>query len=85
MPGDGDVLASIEAGEQAEIVRRTVGTLPRRYRDAVVLYYFSDMDVARAARSLGVPTGTVKARLHRARSLLKDRLSRMMDRNSRKG
>ena len=53
MPGDGDVLASIEAGEQAEIVRRTVGTLPRRYRDAVVLYYFSDMDVACAARSLG--------------------------------
>ena len=84
-PGDGDVLASIEAGEQVEIVRRTVGTLPRRYRDAVVLYYFSDMDGARAARSLGVPTGTLKARLHRARSLLRDRLSRMMDRNSRKG
>jgi RNA polymerase sigma-70 factor (ECF subfamily) len=50
----------------------------------VVLYYFSGMDVARAARSLGVPTGTVKARLHRARSLLKDRLSRMMDKNSRR-
>ena len=44
-PGDVDVLASIEASEQAAIVRRTVGTLPRRYRDAVVLYYFSDMDV----------------------------------------
>ena len=83
--GDEDVLASIESGEQAEIIRRTVGTLPRRYRDAVVLYYFSDMDVARAARSLRVPTGTLKARLHRARSLLRDRLSRNIDRNARKG
>ena len=74
----GDILERLEARERDETVRRTVGTLPRKYRDAVVLYYFADLNVARAARLLGVPGGTLKARLHRARSLLGERLSRML-------
>ena len=72
-PGD-----ETERRERDEIVRRAVKTLPSRYRDAVVLYYFCETDVIQAAAVLGIPTGTCKARLHRARALLKQRLSRMM-------
>ncbi|HUO66990.1 MAG TPA: sigma-70 family RNA polymerase sigma factor, partial [Gammaproteobacteria bacterium] len=48
--------------------------LPARYRDVLVLFYFHDMDVERAAASLGVPTGTVKARLSRGREILRRKL-----------
>ena len=39
---------------------------------AVILYYFQDMDVNSAAQVLGVPSGTVKSRLHKARVKLKE-------------
>jgi RNA polymerase sigma-70 factor (ECF subfamily) len=55
-----------------------VSTLPPKYRDALILFYFLDQDVAQAADCLGVPAGTVKARLHRGRELLRDRLIRVL-------
>jgi RNA polymerase sigma-70 factor (ECF subfamily) len=56
-----------------EAVRRAVLALPLRYREPVILYYFHEQDVEAAARSLGLPEGTVKARLSRARALLRQR------------
>ena len=47
--------------------------LPLRYREPVVLFYFHEMDVAAAARTMGLPEGTLKARLSRARTLLRQR------------
>ena len=44
-------------------VRHAVSALPPKYRDVLILFYFHDMDVAAAALSLGLPVGTVKARL----------------------
>jgi RNA polymerase sigma-70 factor (ECF subfamily) len=59
-------------------VRRAVQALPAKYRDALVLFYFHEMDVPAAAASLQVPEGTVKARLHRGRALLRTRLQRLL-------
>ena len=69
-----------EAGDLAERdeeedLRRAVLALPAKYRDALILFYFHEMDVAAAARSLGVPEGTVKARLSRGRNMLRDKFS----------
>jgi RNA polymerase sigma-70 factor (ECF subfamily) len=47
--------------------------LPVRYREPVILFYFHEMDVAAAARTMGLPEGTLKARLSRARALLRSR------------
>jgi len=55
-------------------IRRVVDTLPPKYREALILFYFREMDVAAAAASLGVPEGTLKARLARARHLLRRKL-----------
>ena len=55
-------------------VRRAVGALPARYREALTLFYFHGMDVTAAARSLGLPEGTVKARLSRGREILRSKL-----------
>jgi RNA polymerase sigma-70 factor (ECF subfamily) len=57
----------------SETVRRAVLSLPVRYREPVVLFYFHEMDVATAARTMKLPEGTVKARLSRARELLRRR------------
>ena len=56
-----------------EVLRRAVLALPMRYREPVVLYYFHEMDVGAAARTMGLPEGTVKARLARGRELLRKR------------
>ena len=59
--------------QSSDQVRRAVLALPHRYREPVILYYFHEMDVEEAARSMKMPEGTVKARLARARALLKKR------------
>jgi RNA polymerase sigma-70 factor (ECF subfamily) len=79
VPGQADALRRLEERERAETVRRAVLTLPARYRDAVVLYYFEDRDLQEAARILGVPEGTLKARLHRGRELLRRRCAALAD------
>ena len=44
--------------------------LPKPQRQVIALHYLLDMPVADIAASLGVPAGTVKARLSRARATL---------------
>jgi RNA polymerase sigma-70 factor (ECF subfamily) len=60
-----------------DAVRRAVLALPLRYREPMVLFYFHEMDVAAAARTLGMPEGTLKARLSRARTLLRQRFPQL--------
>lgn len=74
-PPDG----GLEEEDRDRAVRRAVSTLPWKYREAIVLYYFHGMDVAAAARSLELPQGTVKARLFRGRELLRGRLPRLLE------
>jgi RNA polymerase sigma-70 factor (ECF subfamily) len=68
------VSRQLEERERAEAVRRAVLALPERYREAVVMFYFEEKDVAETARVMRLPEGTVKARLHRGRELLKRKL-----------
>jgi RNA polymerase sigma-70 factor (ECF subfamily) len=62
-----------------EALRRAVLALPLRYREPVVLYYFHEMDVSAAARTMGLPEGTVKARLARGRELLRKRFPHLKE------
>jgi RNA polymerase sigma-70 factor (ECF subfamily) len=63
----------LAAQANADAVRRAVLALPPRYREPVVLFYFHEMDIAAAARTMRMPEGTLKARLSRARTLLRSR------------
>jgi RNA polymerase sigma-70 factor (ECF subfamily) len=60
-----------------EVLRRAVLALPHRYREPVVLFYFHEMDLAAAARTMNLPEGTMKARLSRARALLRRRFPQL--------
>jgi RNA polymerase sigma-70 factor, ECF subfamily len=70
---------ALQRKSRHEVLRRAVLALPTRYREPVILFYFHEMDVGAASRSMGLPEGTVKARLARARELLRRRFPRLAD------
>jgi RNA polymerase sigma-70 factor (ECF subfamily) len=72
--GAGDLAGEMDAAANDSVVRRAVALLPPKYRDTIVVYYFQQQDVVETAETLGLRPGTVKARLHRARKLLKTKL-----------
>lgn len=69
-----DPLRNLTRQEDIKRVRQAVLALPARYREAVVLCDLHELDYAEAAASLGCAVGTVRSRLHRARSLLLKKL-----------
>jgi RNA polymerase sigma-70 factor, ECF subfamily len=72
----------LEQRNQEAAIHKAVQTLPPKYRDVLVLYYFHEMDVPATARSLSLPEGTVKARLFRARDLLRGKLQPLVNRHA---
>jgi len=67
----------LEEQRRQEVLQRAVLALPLRYREPVILYYFHEMDLAAAAATMGLPEGTLKARLSRARALLRQRFPQL--------
>jgi RNA polymerase sigma-70 factor (ECF subfamily) len=66
-------LAAPEQDDSATVsVNQVLDQLPERYRQAVTLFYMEDKSYEQTAESLGLPLGTVKALLHRARKRLID-------------
>lgn len=65
--------SEMEERNRDEVVRRAVLALPPRYREPLVLFYFHEQDVAAVAQTMRLPQGTIKARLARARDLLRRR------------
>jgi RNA polymerase sigma-70 factor (ECF subfamily) len=73
-PNDG----GFEDEDRNRVVRELVLTLPAKYRDAVILFYFHGMDISAAAHTLRLPEGTLKTRLSRARELLRSKLPHVL-------
>jgi RNA polymerase sigma-70 factor (ECF subfamily) len=62
----------------ARAVRRelaaALAALPARHRDVLLLVAWGGLGYEEAAQALGIPVGTVRSRLHRARSKLREAL-----------
>ena len=58
----------------AEDVREILGSLPEHYRIPLVLTYMDGFATKEVASIVGVPLGTVLARLHRGRKLFEKRM-----------
>jgi len=69
-----DPMAAFLHNESVDGLRRAVVSLPKRYREVVVLCDLEELDYTQAAQLLGCPIGTVRSRLHRARGLLLEKL-----------
>jgi RNA polymerase sigma-70 factor (ECF subfamily) len=77
-PSQEDVLI---ATESHQTVRALLGTLPAKYRDALLLSAFTGQTFEEIGKVLGVPTGTAKWQAMEARRLLRAKLvSRGVDR-----
>ena len=77
MPLAGDPPAADEllvAAQEAGSVRRAMGLLPEKQRVVLTLREVEGLSYEQIAELLGVPTGTVESRLHRARAALAKRL-----------
>jgi len=72
-----DVLNSVPAPEGRDYsdLYVAIDKLPEKLRLTVLLFYFRDMDIESSAAVLGIPPGTVKSRLNKARKLLKEVLT----------
>ena len=63
-----------DAAEDESALTLAVMNLPIREREAVLLYYYQDMNVREIAKALGVTQPTVSYRLRRARERLREEL-----------
>ena len=72
---DLDVLSELSNSEMLELLRKAVLALPEQYREVVALCDLEEMSYGDAAALLECSPGTVASRLHRARAMLKTKLS----------
>ena len=61
-------------GERGELAA-ALALLSPDQRDALLLYAWAELDYQEIADALGVPIGTVRSRLHRARGVLREALA----------
>jgi len=61
----------LEKREFADRVQQLVASLPARYSIIITLRYFREFSYDEIAETLGLPIGTVKVRLFRAKEMLK--------------
>ncbi|HET9099880.1 MAG TPA: sigma-70 family RNA polymerase sigma factor [Acidobacteriaceae bacterium] len=69
----------LEDLDRDRAVRRAVDTLPAKYREALICFYFQEMDIPTAAAALGIAEGTLKARLFRGRKMLESKLPSLLE------
>jgi RNA polymerase sigma-70 factor (ECF subfamily) len=60
--------------EEESATAQLIDSLPEHYRIVVLLRHQQDLSYEEIAEALQLPLGTVKARIHRARALLKERI-----------
>ncbi len=69
-----DLLGDLTRAETVERLRQAVLALPTHYREVVVLCDLHEMSYLEAAAALECAVGTVRSRLHRARSMLAEKM-----------
>lgn len=60
--------------EEHILVKKSVLSLPEKYRIPIYLYYSAELSLKEIAKVLKLPEGTVKSRLHKARRMVKERM-----------
>lgn len=72
---------AVQAPYEAIELTEAVWKLEHELRIVVWLHYYEDLPIKQVALRVGVPEGTVKSRLHRARVLLAEELESSQERN----
>ena len=67
---DEDAQEEIYRNLDHSLLREAIARLPEEDREILLLHYFLDIPIAKMAKVLAIPAGTVKSRLHYARKAL---------------
>ena len=70
--------AELLAGERRHVLERAIDSLPDHYRAVLVLRDVEELSNEEVAAILEEPVSSVKSRLHRARMVLRERLTRIL-------
>jgi RNA polymerase sigma-70 factor, ECF subfamily len=70
----GDPLGDLTRSENLSALRQAILTLPLHYREVVALCDLEELSYEEAAGCIGCAVGTIRSRLHRAHSLLVQKL-----------
>ncbi len=70
--------ALAELDERRQQLHATIGELPERQREAVVLRFLEEMSVEQTAQVMQCATGTVKATVHQALRSLRRKLAQLV-------
>jgi RNA polymerase sigma-70 factor (ECF subfamily) len=70
-----DAPESLGLSEQRERVRTLLGQLSDRQREVVLLRFFEDLSTDETAKMMKCASGTVKATLHQALRILKEKMA----------
>ncbi|MFD7717538.1 RNA polymerase sigma factor [Streptomyces sp. NPDC059814] len=65
----------LDAAALAPALRQALAELPLEERELLLLVGWEQLTPAEAATAVGIPAGTARSRLHRARGRLRDRLA----------
>lgn len=68
---DPGALAELESEERGQQIRRAIDGLPWEYRELILLRHYGELAYDEIAQAKGMPLGTVKNKLFRARQMLK--------------
>ncbi len=60
--------------DETDMIQGLVASLPEKYRIPIYLYYSADMQINEMSEILGLPEGTVKSRMRKAKKQLKEKL-----------
>jgi len=74
--------ADYEQTDLHRYVREQIERLPVQYRTVLTLYYLEEFSYLEIEQITGMPEGTVKNYLFRAKTLLKEKLKSVVDENS---
>ena len=70
-----DEYDNIEHNEQIKRLNSAVAGLPMKFKETIILHYMQQLNIADAAKVLGVREGTFKSRLSRALKRLRNQIS----------
>jgi RNA polymerase sigma factor (sigma-70 family) len=70
----------LDAERERPALAAALANLPAGERDAFLLHVVADLSYLEIAKVLGVPIGTVRSRIHRARSRMRERMEEERER-----
>lgn len=75
----------VEGMQMEAIVKRAIGSMEPEFREVLILRDVEDLSYEEIAAITGLPDGTVKSRIHRARSQLKALVEKLVQGQARGG